>query len=181
MAAKTSIAAGEKLSEQSFKKVSISHTSNVGLEQALVPWSKVSTLIGRYAQRELTSGAPLTQFDICEANVATKSDDEDEIELRMSLGERENSAIFVNDLVDVRYQGVRALYGCRVLSIVRDKEDYRIRVAVAPAQLRVLERRSDFAPRDLKIFGHSKRRNRCAHDAVVSQHLGWSAKRYHSS
>lgn len=154
VAAKSNITAGEKLGQESFTRVSISHSTNAELEQALVPWNKVSALVGRFALRSIASGAPLTQFDICEANVATRNGEEDEIELRMSFGERENSALFVNDLVDLRYQGVRALFGCRILSIVRDKEDYQIRLAVDPNQLRILERRSDFSPRDLRIFGH---------------------------
>lgn len=155
VAAKAQIMPGEKLNADSFMKISISHSAGASLEESLVPWSRVDSLYGRYAQREIQARNPLTQFDVCSANVAQMSDEESELEVHMSVSERENRALFVNDLVDLRYQGVRVLVGCRVLSIIRDKEDYRIRLATSPSQQRILEKRADFNPKDLKIYGHT--------------------------
>jgi len=130
VAAKENIAPGTILTQDSFHRVSISHTAQVGLENTLVPWSQVDTLKSRFAQRTILAKSPLTQFDICEANVSEKLDNEDEFEVKMTVGEKENRLIFVNDRVNTRSESGDELNGCRVLSVARNKDDYSIRLAV---------------------------------------------------
>lgn len=154
VAVNDNIQPGELLTQEMLTPISISHTSNVGLEKALVPWSQHAALVGRYAQRPIKSNAPLTQFDVAEANVAEKADYEDVVEVRMTLNERKNTLIFVNDRVNMRNETGDQLNGCRVLSISRGKDDYCVRLAVVADQLRKFRSRgrSDFR---LQICGRT--------------------------
>lgn len=156
VAVKNSVKAGDKLSADSFKKVSISHSAGVDLGKTLVSWSKVDALVNRFAERGVEAGTLMTQFDIAQKNVSETPENQDELEVRMSSSERESSAYFVNDTVDVRHLRERALEGCRILSIIRDKEDYRVIIAADRIQLQNLEGRRDFDRRQLRIYGHSE-------------------------
>jgi len=127
---------GKILTKESLIRVSISSSSPAALDITLVPWSQVDALTNRYAHRKLLAKSPLTQFDIAEVNLAEKEDSEDEISVTMSVSEKESRLIFVNDWVNTRDQSGKELNGCRVLSIIRGKDNYIIQLAVDAARLR---------------------------------------------
>ncbi len=154
VATKANVKPGEMLTKESLTPINLSYASEVSLENTLVPWSKVTSLIGRYAQRNLPASTPLTQFDIAEANMSEKADSEDEIEVRMTANERQNSLFFVNDWVNTRNEEGVPLDGCRVLSVTRCKEDYCVRLAVNADQLRKFNSRTQ-PDSQLRIYGRA--------------------------
>ena len=134
VAVKEAIEPGKKFSKDSFYPVSISHTGNKSLANTLIPWDKVSGLVGKYPQRYLGKDSLITHFDLFEANVVPKRDNEVEVKIRLSDEVRQSLPIFVNDSVDLQHNGRNRLTKCRVLSIAREKENYCVRVGAPTAQ-----------------------------------------------
>ncbi len=134
--------------------VSISYCSNTDLKNVLIPWESVNAVNGRYCDRNIAAGGLVTQYDIRERNVVPlDTNREEEFTLQMTLNERDAGAYYVNDYVNVRHKRNKCLTHCRILSIVREKEGYRVTLGVNPHQLQSLER-TGYVPSELHLAGH---------------------------
>lgn len=141
------IEAGQLLGERSLKKVIISHTASVDLQNALIPWSKKEALVNRFAQRSIAVGTLLTQFDVYDSNVAMKAETED----FLYVHQKSTPSYFVNDLVTVRDEEGDTAEGCRILSISSVKDGCNIRLAIDAKRLFNLKKHASLNVEKLEV------------------------------
>ncbi|MDZ4851936.1 MAG: hypothetical protein SGI77_21820 [Pirellulaceae bacterium] len=139
VAAKADVKPGEKLTRESFTRVSISHTSQVGLENTLVPWSQVDAITIRYAQRNIPAKSPLTQFDIFDGNTGVVKTGERATTVTLKSTEFTASFVFVNDWVNVSDQFGLELMRCRIISITRGDKETSVCMAGEKIKVRKFE------------------------------------------
>ena len=156
VAAKAGVKAGEKLTKESFTPISISHSSQVGLENTLVPWSQVDAIMIRYAQRNIPANSPLTQFDIFDGNTGVIKNGERTTTVELKSTEFEASLVFVNDWVSVSDQFGLELTRCRIIFITHGDKETSVCIASENVKVQKFEQgRSSESRFQINAFKHT--------------------------